>query len=295
MTCWCPEPGGEADRRVLGWVRDGVGPVAGSERVFDTGPMAVPVPDLAALRGLGDRVRPLALAGERLLAVPDVLAPLLPQGGLQRGAGWPRVDRGAPSWRWRWPGRSPSAGPGWRSWAWPTWGCSRRPNWGSTSNGCCWWPTPSRGRWATVVEALLDAVDLVLVRPPGPVAPGIQRRLAARARDRGSVLVQVGGAAGAWAEAPDLVVASGDARWVGLGDGHGHLRARRVRVTVAGRRAAHRPRSADVWLPGAPMARSARVDDAVRTRSIGLVDDAGTDHPDVVHPGVDHRVTSEAG
>jgi hypothetical protein len=32
--------------------------------------------------------------------------------------------------------------------------------------------------------------------------------------------------------------------------GHGRLRARRVEVTVAGRRGAVRPRTAELWLPG---------------------------------------------
>ena len=60
--------------------------VASIEHMFDTGPMAVPVPDLAVLRQLGERVRPLSAAGERILAVPPALAAILPQGGLQRGS-----------------------------------------------------------------------------------------------------------------------------------------------------------------------------------------------------------------
>lgn len=257
--------------------------------MFDTGPMALPVPDLDALRGLGDRVRPLALAGERLLAVPDALAPLLPQGGLQRGTLVATRGPGCTSLALALAGPITAGG------AWlavvglADLGLLAASELGVDLERVLLVADPEPRRWATVVEALLDAVDLVLVRPPGPVAPGIQRRLAARARDRGSVLVQVGGAAGAWAEAPDLVVASGGARWVGLGAGHGHLRARRLRITVAGRRAAHRPRTADVWLPG-PDGALARVDDAVGTRSIGVVDDAGAGHP-----GADHRVTSEAG
>jgi hypothetical protein len=100
------------------------------------------------------------------------------------------------------------------------------------------------------VAALLDAVEVVLVQPTAPVTPTVQRRLVARARDRGSVLVQAGGHAGVWAAQPDLTVTAGTSRWEGVGVGHGRLRARQVEVTVAGRRSAVRPRSAVLWLPG---------------------------------------------
>ncbi|MBP7630387.1 MAG: hypothetical protein KA758_08040, partial [Acidimicrobiales bacterium] len=48
--------------------------------------MAVAAPDLAALALLGQRVRPVSAASERVLTVPDALAGLLPHGGLQRGS-----------------------------------------------------------------------------------------------------------------------------------------------------------------------------------------------------------------
>ena len=53
--------------------------------MFDTGEVAVPAPDLAVLRQLGDRVRPLSAASERTLPVPEAVAGLLPHGGLVRG------------------------------------------------------------------------------------------------------------------------------------------------------------------------------------------------------------------
>src|SRR5205085_11386217 len=36
--------------------------------------------------------------------------------------------------------------------------------------------------WTTIVAALLDGVDIVVAAPPGPVAPAVAGRLAARAR-----------------------------------------------------------------------------------------------------------------
>src|SRR2546430_11276252 len=46
--------------------------------------------------------------------------------------------------------------------------------------------------WPTVVAALLDGVDVVVAAPPGPVAAPLAGRLAARARQRGSVLLPCG-------------------------------------------------------------------------------------------------------
>jgi hypothetical protein len=98
--------------------------------------------------------------------------------------------------------------------------------------------------WPAVVAALLDGLDLVVVAPPGPVAPRMARRLAARARQRGSVLVPYGQWDGA-----DLTLAAERAVWHGLGLGRGRLRRRKLTITARGRGAAARPRRVRVWLP----------------------------------------------
>src|SRR3954469_22577759 len=46
--------------------------------------------------------------------------------------------------------------------------------------------------WPTVVAALIDGVDLVVIAVPGPVSASMASRLAARARQRGCVLVAFG-------------------------------------------------------------------------------------------------------
>lgn len=46
--------------------------------------------------------------------------------------------------------------------------------------------------WASIVAALLDGVDIVVAAVPGTVAPAVAGRLAARARQRGSVLMPAG-------------------------------------------------------------------------------------------------------
>jgi hypothetical protein len=103
---------------------------------------------------------------------------------------------------------------------------------------------PARA-WATVVAALLDGVELVLVRPPPQLRPAHTRRLAGLARQRGALLVVAGG----WPDPPDVRLVATASRWYGLEE-HGFLRARRLEVTAAGRGAASRPRRAALWLPG---------------------------------------------
>jgi hypothetical protein len=97
---------------------------------------------------------------------------------------------------------------------------------------------------AAVVAALIDGVDVVVIGQPSRLHVAEVRRLVARARQRGSVLVGFGGWHGA-----DVRLSVAASEWRGLGAGSGHLRARQVRVRLEGRGSAARPRQADVWLP----------------------------------------------
>ena len=113
-------------------------------------------------------------------------------------------------------------------------------------------PEPGIG-WTTAVGALLDAVDIVAVRPPaghGRLPPGDVRRLAARARSRDAVLVPYLAGADEWPGA-EVRLRAGIGHWSGIGDGTGRLRARQVVVAAEGRGQAARPRSATLWLPAA--------------------------------------------
>ena len=212
--------------------------------------MAVPSPDLAALRQLGERVRPLSAAGERTLAVPPPLAALIPQGGLQRGSLVATSGSVATSLALA------LAGPTTASGAWlavvglPDLGLLAAAELGVALERTLLVADPGPRAWAGAVASLLDAVDVVVVRPGTTVSPSAQRRLLARARDRGSVLIQAGGPTAMWAQAPDLTVSSTASHWEGLESGHGRLRARRVIVSVSGRRGAARTRQGDLWLPG---------------------------------------------
>lgn len=212
--------------------------------------MAVPAPDLVALRELGERVRPLSAAAERVLPVPEAFAGLVPQGGLVRGSTVVTSGSAASSLALALAGPATAAG----SWC-AVVGVAHLGLLAAAELGVALERTlliadPGPQEWAGTVAALLDAVEVVIVQPTGSITPTVQRRLVARARDRGSVLLQAGGRAEAWAAQPDLAVASGASRWEGVGIGHGRLRARRVEVQVSGRRSAVRPRSAELWLPG---------------------------------------------
>jgi len=100
--------------------------------------------------------------------------------------------------------------------------------------------------WPAVVAALFDAVDLVLVSLPRHVRTGDARRLVAKARERGTVLVTTGPS---HALAADVRLTVERTEWEGLGQGHGHLRARRLDVVATGRGAAAHERRTSLWLP----------------------------------------------
>ncbi|WP_348650066.1 hypothetical protein [Solwaraspora sp. WMMA2080] len=101
--------------------------------------------------------------------------------------------------------------------------------------------------WPAVVAALIDGVDVVVVAAPAAVTAQVTGRLAARARQRGCVLVPCG----RW-DAPDVTLQVVNGRWEGLGPGRGRLRRREMVVSARGRGALTRPREIRIWLPGGP-------------------------------------------
>jgi len=229
----------------------------------------------AAAPQLKNLARPVSLARERTLPVLPALAGLLPEGGLRRGSTVavsgvdPRASRSAAEAR---PGVDPRASrsaaearPGATSLALALLaGPSQAGSW------CAAVGLPSLGlvaaaevgvalerfplvarpgeEWPAVVATLVDAVDVVLVGLPRHVRSGDARRLVAKARDRGAVLVVAGGSSSFVA---DVRLSVAGAAWEGLGEGHGRLRARRVDVVATGRGAAARERRASLWLPAA--------------------------------------------
>ncbi|WP_018350027.1 hypothetical protein [Longispora albida] len=113
-----------------------------------------------------------------------------------------------------------------------------------------WLLVPEPGtRWADAAAALVGAVDLVVIAPAGPVPAALAGRLAARARQHGTVLAVYGAL---W-PGPDVVVEAGGCRWSGIRHGRGQLRSRRLDVTAAirGGRPRHITLGADTSDPAA--------------------------------------------
>jgi hypothetical protein len=195
---------------------------------------------------LQEVVRPVALAGERVVPVVPALAELLPLGGLRRGStvcvgGGPASSSLALALV----AEASSLGSWCAAIGWPSLGVAAAAELGVALERFPLVSAPPPAEWPTIVAALLDAFDVVLARPPGRLSMGDARRLAARARERGAVLVVVGGDV----EGADVRLTTRVAEWHGLGAGHGHLTGRVVDVVAGGRAAASRERRARVWLP----------------------------------------------
>jgi hypothetical protein len=196
--------------------------------------------------GAGELVGPGAtLAAERLLPVLPALRPLLPDRGLRRGT-TVVVGRSA-ALALALVAEASAAGSWVAAVGLPNLGIVAAAETGVVLERLALVPVPGTRTWPTVVAALLDAIDVVLVRAPACLPAAQARRLAARARERGAVLVSLG----AWPAPADLRLAVTASAWEGLGQGHGRLQARRVEVTATGRGAATRDRHAHLWLPSA--------------------------------------------
>lgn len=95
--------------------------------------------------------------------------------------------------------------------------------------------SPPAERWAVVVAALVEAVDVICLNPARPVRAREARRLQARAREQETVLFHLDGGRN-WPTAMDISLVARQ-QWSGLGQGHGYLRERRLLIESSGRRA----------------------------------------------------------
>ena len=216
-----------------------------------------------AVAALADRVRPTDLARDRRLPVLPALEGLLPPSGLRRGTtvavGAQPGVAGATSLALALAAGASQAG----SWVAAV-GLGELGLVAASEMGVAFErlvvvadPGPDRAGWTSVVAALVDGFDVVLVaagegaqrRPGAGMRPADARRLVARVRERGAGLVAVGGELPG--ERSPLRLTLTAARWQGLGAGWGHLQGRLVTVEAAGRGEAARGRRAELWLPGA--------------------------------------------
>jgi hypothetical protein len=209
----------------------------GSQRAVGEGQAAAPE--------LKNLARPVSLARERTLPVLPALADLLPEGGLRRGS--TVAVSGATSLALALLAGPSQAGSWCAAVGVPSLGLVAAAEVGVALER---FPLVARpgDDWPAVVAALVDAVDVVLVHLPRHVRSSDARRLVAKARDRGAVLVTTGESK---TLAADVRLSVAGCRWEGLGRGHGRLRARRIDVVASGRGAAARERRASLWLPSA--------------------------------------------
>jgi hypothetical protein len=228
-----------ADREV----GTGVAGVVGTPRLASVAGLAGVAGLTGAVRRASDLADSVAGGGpDRLVPVSPELRPLLPGGGLRRGS-TVAVTPGASSLVLALLAGASAAG------AWsavvgmPGLGLLAAAQAGVELERLALVPDPGP-EWTVVVAALLDGVDVVVVAPPGPVPARVASRLAARARQRGSVLLPYGG----W-EGAALTLTAESGQWEGLGAGRGRLRCRELIITARGRGAAGRPRRVRVRLP----------------------------------------------
>lgn len=204
------------------------------------------VGSLSHLQQLAERVRPTVLAREQVLPVLPALRDLLPGGALQRGTIVGVEGEAATSLALAL-AAGPSAVGSWVAVVGiPTLGLEAAAEIGIALERLVLVQRPSPSSWGSVVAALVGSFDVVLLAPVHRMRSTNARRLAARSRERGSVLVQVGATAGRSSLECDLRLTTGRVRWHGLGRGHGHLQARDVQVEANGRRRAAQPRRIDL-------------------------------------------------
>jgi hypothetical protein len=184
----------------------------------------------------------------RVVAVPEALAPLLPSGGLRRGA--VVSVHGSTSLLFALLSTASAAG----SWAAvvgrPDLGLLAAAEAGVAMERLALVPQPGVDL-AAVTAALLDGIELVAVAGVERLSTEETRRLAARARQRGAVLLPLGDWPGA-----EIRLHGKQIVWDGLRQGHGRLRSLRVTVRATGRGAAVLPRTADVVLTGPALCRA---------------------------------------
>lgn len=209
---------------------------------------------LGGLAGPAGLAGPGGLAGERVLPVVEPLETLLAWGGLRRGAAVEVSGAAAlslalllaagPSANGSWVGVLGIDGIGLVAAA----------ELGVRLDRLLVVGRPPRQSWAAVADALVGAVDVLLLGMGSWAGTGQVRRLATRARDAGTVLVAVAGEGGLAREGealgPELRLDARPASWSGIDRGHGHLAAREVVVDARGRRGADRPRRASLLLAG---------------------------------------------
>lgn len=176
----------------------------------------------------------------KLIPTHPAIAGLLPGGGLKQGAVY-SVERSAMLLMALLAG--PSAAGSWCAVVGvPEFGVEAAERFGVDLDRLVLVPHPGE-HWLAVTAAIADVMGVIVTRPPKRASDTSVARLSARLRQRGATLLVLG----SWPQSEAMLSLS-QSNWHGIGEGHGHLAAREVTVTVTSR-AVPRPRSARLWLP----------------------------------------------
>lgn len=213
------------------------------------------------LQVVADRSRPVTLARDQTLPLIESLATMFPEGRLRRGITVAVRGPGSTTLGFALAASASSAG------SWVAMVGVADANLATAAElgvalerVAVMHPLPAQ--WSATVAAVIGAFDIVVLAPCHRVSASDARRLMARARERGSVLITLmrtgpSGSSGAgvmarsWPERVDAELSISTLRWQGLGQGHGNLRARVARVDMTGRRELARPRQGEFVLPDA--------------------------------------------
>ncbi|MFT4596596.1 MAG: hypothetical protein ACI9TF_000842 [Paracrocinitomix sp.] len=188
------------------------------------------------------------LAHERTLPVIQDLAAMVPSGALQRGSTLSVHGVGATSFALALAGQAVREGSFMAVIASPSFGLAACLDFDIPLRRIVQFVLPSNTEnWAQAVAAVVEGFDVVMLADEHRASNSQARQLLARNRERGSILIRVGGPA--WPDAADLRFDVGSPEWSGLGQGHGHLLARKVAVQVAGRRYHGPKRVHEIMLP----------------------------------------------
>ncbi|MBZ2194585.1 hypothetical protein [Occultella gossypii] len=172
----------------------------------------------------------VSLDPERVLPVPAALAPLFPYGGIRRGTGVQVV--GSTSLLLRLAAATSGAGVWCAVVALPDVGLAAAAEAGLPLDRMVVVPRPGPDS-PSVVGALVDGFDVLVLGDCTALADRDRRLLASRARTRGSVLLTTTPWPGS-----ELVLDAGDRVWRGVGRGAGVLRTEELTVVAYGRGAA---------------------------------------------------------
>ncbi len=202
--------------------------------------------ELARLRDRIERIERTTRIGSdaRVLPAPSRIAELLPGGGLRVGSAY-ALGRSMPLLSTLL--AAPSSTGTWCAVVgMPEFGVEHAIETGIDLDRLVLVPHPGE-RWLGVAAALAEVMGVVALRPGGRVRDSEAARLAARLRERETVLLAQGDWPGAEAS-----IAVESIEWSGLGAGHGYLDRGEATVVVAARRAMG-ARRARILLAGQPV------------------------------------------